>query len=54
MTSIYNISPGFLIAYMTSQDKSELDMEKVFKRLSFEMGGDGKTITKDQLDNYLF
>lgn len=53
MTEIYNISPGFLITYATYQGKKKIDMEEVFKRLSFEMGGDGKTITKKQLDSYI-
>lgn len=53
MTSIYNINPGFLQTYMTYQGRDKLDMEEVFKRLSFEMGGDGKTISKSQLDNYI-
>jgi len=53
MTKIYNISPGFLLAYRDSQGKTEIDLEEVFKKLSFEMGGDGKSITKDQLDTYI-
>lgn len=53
MTVIYNISPGFLQTYITYQGKTKLDPEEIFKRLSFEMGGDGKTITKDQLDSYI-
>lgn len=53
MTSIYNISPGFLITYSTYQGKDKLNMEDVFKQLSFEMGGDGSSITKDQLNNYI-
>lgn len=53
MTEIYNISPGFLQTCVTYQSKKELSMEEVFKRLSFEMGGDGTKITKDQLNNYI-
>lgn len=53
MTSIYNISPGFLITYSQYQGKDKLNMEEVFKQLSFEMGGDGGSITKDQLNNYI-
>lgn len=53
MTEIYSISSGFLISYMESKDKDGLDMEKIFKRLSFEMGGDGKSITKNQLSDYI-
>lgn len=53
MSTIYNISPGFLQIYETYQGKAKLDPEEIFKRLSFEMGGDGKTITKKQLDSYI-
>lgn len=53
MTKIYNMSAGFMLTYMTCQDEKNLDLEKVFKRLSFEMGGDGKTITKEQIDDYI-
>lgn len=53
MTTIYNISPGFLQTYMMYNGKKDINMEEVFKRLSFEMGGDGKKITKEELDNYI-
>lgn len=53
MTTIYNVSPGFLVAYSTYQGKSKIKSEDIFKSLSLEMGGDGKTITKKQLDDYI-
>ncbi|MDD3435908.1 MAG: hypothetical protein PHC64_02030 [Candidatus Gastranaerophilales bacterium] len=53
MTKIYNMSAGFLQTYMAYVGKDELDLEEVFKRLSYELGGDGKTITKGQLNNYI-
>lgn len=53
MTKLYNISPGFLITYQAYAGKEKLDMEEVFKRLSFELGGDGKTINKKALDEYI-
>lgn len=53
MTTIYNISPDFLRTYINYNGKKKLSMEEVFKSLSFELGGDGKTITKKQLDNYI-
>jgi len=53
MTVIYNISPGFLQSYITYQGKEKLDPEEVFKSLSLEMGGDGKSITMDQLNSYI-
>jgi len=53
MTTIYNISAGFLQSYVTFQSKKDMTPEEIFKRLSIEMGGDGKTITKKQLDDYI-
>ena len=53
MTTIYNISPGFLVTYMSYNGKKDISMEEVFKRLSLEMGGDGEKITKEQLDEYI-
>lgn len=53
MSSITNISSGFMLSYMEAQSETKLDTAELFKRLSFEMGGDGKTITKDQLDGYI-
>lgn len=40
-------------SYLESTPKSELDTKEMFKKLSIDVGGDGKTITKDQLDNYI-
>lgn len=53
MTTIYNISAGFLQSYVTFQSKKDMTLEEMFKRLSLEMGGDGKSITKEQLDDYI-
>lgn len=53
MTTIYNISAGFLQSYVTFQSKKDMTPEEMFKRLSVEMGGDGKSITKEQLDDYI-
>lgn len=55
MSVIYNMSAGFLVTYIASKgDKGEgISMEDIFKRLSVEMGGDGKSITKKQLDDYI-
>lgn len=53
MTKIYSMSPGFLLAYKEAFNKGKVDMEEVFKNLSFEMGGDGNSITKKQLDDYI-
>jgi hypothetical protein len=53
MTSIQNVSAGFIESYMNFQSKEKLTADEMFKRLSLEMGGDGETITKAQLDNYI-
>lgn len=53
MSSISNINPGFLQSYVNFHSKTKLTIEEMFKHLSIEMGGDGKTITKSQLDDYI-
>lgn len=55
MTMIYNMSAGFLVTYIESKGSkgTGVSMEEIFKRLSVEMGGDGKSITKQQLDEYI-
>lgn len=53
MSGICNITPGFLLSYVNVFSKADIKPEDIFKQLSLEMGGDGKTITKDQLDNYI-
>lgn len=53
MSSISNINPGFLQSYINFHSKVKLTIDEMFKRLSIEMGGDGKTITKSQLDSYI-
>lgn len=53
MSRICNITPGFLLSYIEVFSKQDIKPEDIFKRLSLEMGGDGSTITKSQLDNYI-
>ena len=50
---IHNISAGFIETYINFLGKEKLTTGEMFKRLSLEMGGDGKTITKKQLDEYI-
>lgn len=50
---IYNISSSFLQNYVNFHGKTKLTVEEMFKRLSLEMGGDGSSITKKQLDSYI-
>lgn len=53
MSVIGNVNPEFLLTYINFGHKKKMSPEELFKRLSFEMGGDGKTITKKQLDDYI-
>lgn len=53
MSKIYNISAGFLQICENYLGKKKISLEDVFKKLSYEMGGDGKTITKKQLNDYI-
>lgn len=54
MTSISGLSSSLLNSYEKFQSyKNELTTENMFQMLSVEVGGDGETITKDQLDSYI-
>lgn len=48
-----NIKTTLLGSYLDSTATSKLDTKTIFKKLSIDMGGDGKKITKDQLDGYI-
>lgn len=50
---IHNISAGFIETYINFLGKKKMTTAEMFKRLSLEMGGDGNTITKKQLDDYI-
>lgn len=39
--------------YFNSVSPEKADAKKIFSNLSLDVGGDGKTITKDQLDKYV-
>lgn len=39
--------------YVTGASANKVSTEDMFKKLSEQMGGDGKTITKDELDSYI-
>jgi len=39
--------------YLNSVSSDKADAKTIFSDLSLDMGGDGKTITKDQLDSYI-
>ena len=53
MSGIQSISPSLLKSYINYQSKKELTTQNMFQMLSIELGGDGETITKKQLDNYI-
>lgn len=44
---------NLLTSYLDSTLNADLDTKTIFKKLSIDMGGDGKSITKDQLDSYI-
>lgn len=54
MSTINGISQTSRLAdYLDSTSNSNLDSKEIFKKLSIDVGGDGKTITEDQLNNYI-
>lgn len=50
---INSISAGLIKNYVNFQSKTQVTSEEMFKKLSIEMGGDGSSITKDQLNSYI-
>lgn len=48
-----NNGSTFLGRYLDATPASDLNPKDMFKRLSVDMGGDEKTITKDQLSTYI-
>lgn len=53
MTGISNISSGMILASENIRASKKMSADEMFKILSVMMGGDGKTITKKQLDDYI-
>ena len=53
MSGIQSISPSLLKSYINYQSKKELTPKNMFQMLSLELGGDGETITKKQLNTYI-
>lgn len=47
------LSNTSLQRYLKSTDASEMDEKTIFSKISMDMGGDGKSITKNQLDSYI-
>lgn len=50
---VSSISAGMILAFEKFHGKKKPTLEDLFKSLSLEMGGDGKTITKGQLNSYI-
>lgn len=50
---ISNISAEMILGFIKYHGKKKVTLAEMFKSLSLEMGGDGKTITKKQLDDYI-
>lgn len=54
MTTINGISKDNLLGnYLNSTSNKNLNAKEIFKELSIDVGGDGKNITKKQLDSYI-
>lgn len=54
MTSISGLSSSLINSYQKFEPyKNELTTENMFQMLSLEVGGDGETIKKDQLNSYI-
>lgn len=50
---VIGVSAEMILAFVKYNGKKKMSMEEMFKSLSLEMGGDGKTITKNQLSSYI-
>lgn len=54
MSNINSVGSSSLTAsYLNATQNAKVDPKKVFQELSIDMGGDGKAITKKQLDSYI-
>lgn len=54
MSNINAVGSSSLTAsYLNATQNAKVDPKKVFQELSIDMGGDGKAITKKQLDSYI-
>lgn len=50
---VVGVSAEMILAFSKYHGKKKTTLQEMFKSLSLEMGGDGKTITKDQLSSYV-
>lgn len=52
-TTSTTIGTGSVARYISSTSTSQLDAKTLFKKLSIDVGSDGKNITEDQLNSYI-
>lgn len=50
---VVGVSAEMILAFKKFSGNKKATLQDMFKSLSFEMGGDGKTITKEQLSSYV-
>lgn len=50
---VAGVSAEMILAFKKFSGKKKATLQEMFKSLSLEMGGDGKTIKKDQLSAYI-
>lgn len=50
---VNGVSAEMILAFAKFHGKKKATLSEMFKSLSLEMGGDGKTITKEQLSSYV-
>jgi len=50
---VSGVSAEMILAFTKYHGKKKATLEEMFKSLSLEMGGDGKTITKNELNSYI-
>lgn len=54
MTDVSNIQSSSLVTnYLDSTSNKDVSAKEVFTKLSVDVGGDGKKISKNQLDDYI-
>lgn len=50
---VVGVSAEMILAFKKFSGKKKATLQDMFKSLSFEMGGDGNSITKEQLSSYV-
>ena len=52
-TTIDSLSSGLIQSYINYGSMSSFSTDDMFRSVSMQVGGDGKSITKDELDTYI-